>query len=128
MLIRDIFAPDRDAPAHQALEEQIVAALASRGQLSALALEMADSGSSTASLSAQSTEAQVRSAEQTAQATLARYQGGFGSILDLITAQQDESNARVQRIQSYLEWFTTLSRLQIAVGAGDLLKTSGGAK
>ena len=48
-----------------------------------------------------STEAQVKSAEQTAQATLARYQAGFGSILDLITAQQDESNARVQRIQSY---------------------------
>ena len=37
-----------------------------------------------------STEAQVKSAEQTAQATLARYQAGFGSILDLITAQQDE--------------------------------------
>jgi outer membrane protein TolC len=82
----------------------------------------------TVTSSISSTEAQVRSAEQTAQATLARYQGGFGSILDLITAQQDESNARVQRIQSYLEWFTTLSRLQIAVGAGDLLKTSGGAK
>ena len=41
-----------------------------------------------------STEAQVKSAEQTAQATLARYKSGFGSILDLTTAQQDESNAR----------------------------------
>jgi uncharacterized iron-regulated protein len=57
-----LLGEQHDAPAHQALEEQIVAALASRGQLSALALEMADSGSSTASLSAQSTEAQVRSA------------------------------------------------------------------
>lgn len=75
-----------------------------------------------------STEAQVRSAEQTAQATLARYQGGFGSILDLITAQQDESNARVQRIQSYLDWFTTLARLQVAVGDSDILKAAGGGK
>ena len=68
-----------------------------------------------------STEAQVRSAEQTAQATLARYQGGFGSILDLITAQQDESNARVQRIQSYLDWYTALARLAYAIGQTDLI-------
>lgn len=82
----------------------------------------------TATSSISSTEAQVRSAEQTAQATLARYQSGFGTILDLITAQQEESNARVQRIQSYLDWFTTLARLQVAVGASDLLKAAGGAK
>ncbi len=82
----------------------------------------------TARSSISSNEAQVRSAEQTAQATLARYQGGFGSILDLITAQQEESNARVQRIQSYLDWFTTLARLQVAVGATDLIKAAGGAK
>jgi outer membrane protein TolC len=68
-----------------------------------------------------STEAQVRSAEQTAQATLARYQAGFGSILDLITAQQDESNARVQRIQSYLDWFTALARLTFAMGQSDVI-------
>lgn len=82
----------------------------------------------TVTSSISSTEAQVRSAEQTAQATLARYRSGFGSILDLITAQQEESNARVQLIQSYLDWFTTLARLQAAVGASDLLKAAGGAK
>ncbi len=82
----------------------------------------------TVASSISSTEAQVRSAEQTAQATLARYQSGFGTILDLITAQQDESNARVQQIQSYLDWFTTLARLQVAVGATDLLKAADGAK
>lgn len=68
-----------------------------------------------------STDAQVRSAEQTAQATLARYQAGFGSILDLITAQQDESNARVQRIQSYLDWYVALARLQFSTGFPDLM-------
>ena len=68
-----------------------------------------------------STESQVKSAEQTAQATLARYQTGFGSILDLLTAQQDESNARVQRIQSYLDWFSALARLTFAIGQTELM-------
>jgi outer membrane protein len=68
-----------------------------------------------------STDAQVKSAEQTSQATLARYQAGFGSILDLITAQQDESNARVQRIQSYLDWYTAVARLQFSTGFGDIV-------
>ncbi|MGZ8198666.1 MAG: TolC family protein, partial [Burkholderiales bacterium] len=72
-----------------------------------------------------STEAQVRSAEQTAQATLARYQAGFGSILDLITAQQDEANARVQRIQSYLDWYTALARLQFSAGFSDVIAAAG---
>ena len=75
----------------------------------------------TAAGSLGSTEAQVKSAEQTAQATLARYRAGFGSILDLITAQQDESNARVQRIQSYLDWYTALARLQFSTGFNDIM-------
>ena len=77
----------------------------------------------TVSGSINSTEALVKSAEQTAQATLARYQGGFGTILDLITAQQDETSARTQRIQSYLDWYTVLARLNLSVGAGNLLET-----
>lgn len=75
-----------------------------------------------------STDAQVRSAEQTAQATLARYQAGFGSILDLITAQQDESNARVQRVQSYLDWYTALARLHFSTGFSDLMAAAGSSK
>ncbi len=70
-----------------------------------------------------STEALVKSAEQTAQAVLARYQGGFGTILDLITAQQDETSARTQRIQSHLDWYTVLARLNLAVGGGGLITT-----
>jgi len=65
------------------------------------------------------TAVQLRAAQQTAEATLARYQGGFGSLLDLITAQVDESNARVQRIQSYLDWFTAVARLNLSIGASD---------
>jgi len=65
------------------------------------------------------TAVQLRAAQQTAEATLARYQGGFGSLLDLITAQVDESNARVQRIQSFLDWFTAVARLNFSIGASD---------
>jgi outer membrane protein TolC len=65
------------------------------------------------------TAVQLRAAQQTAEATLARYQGGFGSLLDLITAQVDESNARVQRIQSFLDWFTAVARLNYSIGASD---------
>jgi outer membrane protein len=68
-----------------------------------------------------STDAQVKSAEQTSQATLARYRAGFGSILDLITAQQDESNARVQRVQSQLDWYTALARLNFSAGMNAIL-------
>jgi len=75
-----------------------------------------------------STEAQVKSAQQTAQATLARYQAGFGSILDLITAQQDEANARAQRIQSYLDWFTALARLNLSIGVDNILAAAGEQK
>ena len=82
----------------------------------------------TAASSLGSTEAQVKSAEQTAQATLARYRAGFGSILDLITAQQDESNARVQRIQSYLDWYTALARLQFSTGFNDIMAAAADKK
>ena len=47
----------------------------------------------------------------------ARYQAGVGSLLDLLTAQADEINALVQQIQSRLDWYTALSRLNFALGA-----------
>ena len=70
----------------------------------------------------------MKSAEQTSQATLARYQGGFGSILDLLTAQQDESNARVQRIQSYLGRYTALARLNFSIGVNNILAAADNKK
>lgn len=132
LLVRiPIFSGFRDTYSTRQAQLQAEAAAASRDALVKQAEVEVWQGYydlTTVTSSISSTEAQVRSAEQTAQATLARYQSGFGSILDLITAQQDESNARVQRIQSYLDWFITLARLQIAVGASDILNTAGGAK
>ena len=51
-----------DIPEHQALERAIVAQLAARGQLAALALEMAERGSSTAALTPQADAAAVQQA------------------------------------------------------------------
>jgi uncharacterized iron-regulated protein len=51
-----------DAQAHHAIEQQIVSSLAVRSLLAALALEMAESGVSTARLKPSSTEEQTRSA------------------------------------------------------------------
>jgi uncharacterized iron-regulated protein len=56
-----LLGEQHDASAHQAIEQQVVAALADRGQLAALALEMADSGHSTAGLPAGASEEQTRS-------------------------------------------------------------------
>ncbi len=53
-----------DAAEHQRLQQQLVSALAQRGELAALALEMASAGRSTAGLPATASEAEVREALQ----------------------------------------------------------------
>jgi outer membrane protein len=105
----------------QALAEQAAASRDTLYRQTELDVWQAYYDVQTAASGVNSTEAQVRSAEQTSQATLARYNAGFGSILDLITAQQDEANARVQRVQSYLDWYTALARLNFSVGFDDIM-------
>jgi outer membrane protein TolC len=126
-----LFTGFRDTYSRRQAEAQAAQAEAARDSLyrqAELEVWQAYYDLRTAATGIASTEAQVKSAEQTAQATLARYKAGFGSILDLITAQQDESNARVQRIQSYLGWFTALARLNFSVGMNDLWMTAGDKK
>ena len=53
-----------DAAEHQHIEQEVIAALAARGQLVGVALEMADAGASTAALKPSATEEQVRRALQ----------------------------------------------------------------
>ena len=55
-----LLGEQHDAPGHQALQQQIVEALAARGFLAAVALEMADSGNSTATLTPDASEEQTR--------------------------------------------------------------------
>lgn len=81
----------------------------------------------TAASSVASSANLVKSASQSADAAVARYKGGVGSLLDLITAQLDDTNAKVQEIQSRLDWYQALARLNFALGATDD-KTAGGKK
>jgi outer membrane protein TolC len=79
----------------------------------------------TSASSVASTANLVKSAAESAAAAAARYKGGVGTLLDFITAQLDDTNARVQEIQSFLDWYSALARLNFALGASDttILKT-----
>lgn len=57
-----ILGEQHDAAEHQTIEQQVVAALAAKGALAAVALEMADTGASTSALRPSATEQQVRNA------------------------------------------------------------------
>lgn len=57
-----LLGEQHDAAAHHAIERETVEALAARGRLAALALEMAEEGNDTAHLPASATEAQVQTA------------------------------------------------------------------
>jgi uncharacterized iron-regulated protein len=57
-----LIGEQHDASQHQQIEQQVIALLATRGLLAAVALEMADAGVSTANLKPSSTEQQVKSA------------------------------------------------------------------
>jgi len=71
----------------------------------------------TATTGIATTNTLVQGATQTASVAAARYQSGVGNLLDLLTAQTDETNALVQSIQSQLDWHTALARLNFALGA-----------
>jgi uncharacterized iron-regulated protein len=57
-----LIGEQHDAPEHQQIEQQVVAHLAGRGLLAAVAIEMADAGASTARLKPTATEQQVQNA------------------------------------------------------------------
>lgn len=57
-----ILGEQHDAAEHQRIEQQVVALLAAKGVLAAVALEMADTGASTSTLKPSATEQQVRNA------------------------------------------------------------------
>ncbi|MEI7431907.1 MAG: TolC family protein [Betaproteobacteria bacterium] len=61
----------------------------------------------------------LASAEQSERVALGRYKAGVGSILDLLNAQSALAAARLQRIQSMLDWRVSRASLAKAVGALD---------
>lgn len=71
----------------------------------------------TAANSLTSATALLRSASRSYEVANARYKAGVGTILDVLTAQAAEADARVQSIQAQLDWYATLARLHHSVGA-----------
>lgn len=73
----------------------------------------------TATQSLQATQDLLASAEQSAGVALGRYKAGVGNVLDLLTAQTALAYARVQRIQSELDWRVYRAVLAQAMGTLD---------
>jgi outer membrane protein len=71
----------------------------------------------TANTALTTAESLVRTAAQSLEVAEARYKGGVGNLLDVITAQADDVNARVQRITAQVNWYTAFSQLNFALGS-----------
>ncbi|MGE5625170.1 MAG: TolC family protein [Bacillota bacterium] len=64
----------------------------------------------------------LKSAQQAADVTNARYKNGLDSILDVLSAQAALANARVQDVQARLNWFAAQAAMGHAVGGLDAPK------
>lgn len=53
----------------------------------------------------------LASAEQSERVALGRYKAGVGNILDVLNAQSALASARLQRIQSLLDWHVSRATL-----------------
>lgn len=73
----------------------------------------------TAASSLDTSDLQLKSAQQADDVTQARYKTGLGSILDVLSAQATLANARVQQVQARLNWFAALAAMGHAMGGLD---------
>ena len=73
----------------------------------------------TAAVTLDTTDVQLKSAQQAQDVETARYHIGLDPILNLLTAQQTLASARVQQVQARLNWFTALAAIGHAVGGLD---------
>lgn len=74
----------------------------------------------TATARVTSSEELLRSAAQSADAARGRYQGGVGTLIELLTAESALASARAQRIQARLGWQAALVQLARDAGLLDL--------
>lgn len=70
----------------------------------------------TAAVTLDTSAAQLKSAQQAADVSNARYKRGLATILDLLSAQTTLANARVQQVQARLDWAAGRAALGHAVG------------
>jgi TolC family type I secretion outer membrane protein len=96
----------------QATDEQLVQAVQ-------LEVWQAYQNMRTAASSLDTSELQLKSAQQADDVTQARYKNGLGSILDVLSAQATLANARVQQVQARLNWFAALAAMGHAMGGLD---------
>jgi TolC family type I secretion outer membrane protein len=73
----------------------------------------------TANHSIKTTVDLLASADQSAHVARARYRAGVGTMLDVLNAQSTLASARVQRIQSTVDWHLSRVRLAKAIGTLD---------
>lgn len=71
----------------------------------------------TARKSILTSQAYLKTSIQAANQTLGQYRAGVGNILSVLTTQTTEATARVQLIQSTLNWYLALAQLMQAIGA-----------
>lgn len=103
-------------------EEQVTAQEATRDQLDqSIALDVwrayFDLNTTRETLS--STNDLLASATQAEKVALGRYKAGAGSILELLNAEADLANARLQHVQARYNWHIGKARLAQAIGALD---------
>jgi len=70
----------------------------------------------TAAVTLDTSAAQLKSAQQAADVSNARYKSGLDTILDVLSAQTTLANARVQQVQARLDWAAARAALGHAVG------------
>lgn len=103
-------------------EEQVAVQEATRDQLDqtiALDVWRAYFDLNTTRETLSSTNDLLASATQAEKVALGRYKAGAGSILELLNAEADLANARLQHVQARYNWHIGKARLAQAIGALD---------
>lgn len=70
----------------------------------------------TARAQIESARALLASATLSREVAQERYRAGVGNVLEVLTAQAAEADARLQSIQAELSWYSALARLNNAIG------------
>ncbi|MGH8413263.1 MAG: TolC family protein [Gammaproteobacteria bacterium] len=114
-----LFAGFGDEAANEQAQAAIDISQASNAQLQQqveLEVWQAYQNLHTAAVTLNTSDVQLKSAQQAENVETARYHIGLDPLLNLLTAQQTLASARVQQVQARLNWFTALAALGHAVG------------
>lgn len=105
------FSWEYDTRAANALADAEQARTASLAQQVTYQVFAAYEAQRTASQRVRTTADLLNSATASAEAALARYKEGVGGLIDLLAAENSLADARAQRIQARLQWYSSLVQL-----------------